>query len=970
MRHLSIDIETYSSVDIKKAGLYRYAQSPDFQILLFAYSYDGGPVQLVDLAQGEMLPDQLLHDLQDPNVIKHAYNAAFEWYCINQYLNPYNWITPLPQWRCTMLHGLYCGYPAGLGMINTALGLPQDKRKMGVGTSLIRLFCCPTEPTAKNGQRTRTLPHHEPEKWGLFKEYCRQDVVAEMEVERRLSAFPVPAQEQRLWELDLQMNATGAAIDLDLVRGALAVDEVSAAELMAEAKKLTGLDNPKSVAQLSVWLQEETGEEVENLRKGTVADMLAGMDEGKAQRMLEIRLELAKASVKKYDAMMNAVCDDGRVRGLLQFYGANRTGRWAGRLVQIQNLPRNHMDTLDLARDLVKKRNADAIKLIYGNVPDTLSQLIRTAFVPKPGHVFHVADFSAIEARVIAWLAGELWRLDVFATHGKIYEASASQMFGVPIERIKKGNPEYELRQKGKVAELACIAEGELVLTDQGLVPIEDVTTDMRVWDGVEWALHEGVIYKGEREVIQYGGLTATPDHTVFAYIDGKPRPIQFSVASSCCYRLVEAGAGGACIRKRGDNQPRETMERRLARSLRADTLHWLRGRAVDELQQPIAWQDAGLPNLLAAEANTEMAGQAFNRSKAALHQSKRQRLSELRRKGDKIPIRVRAGCWPVDARELRDTKPRNGVGSDRQQWTLRAGKPALGYAYEEQPQQALHGAGGMEAGGLALCTVSSDPEAVKRLDAHGSDRGSLGSGTQSEKELARHTQKVKVFDLVNAGPLHRFTVSGVLVHNCGYQGGVGALKAMGADQMGLDDDHLGEIIRRWRGANKRICDLWYSYENAAFEALRTGKPVGAGKMVFAYEGDASLRFLTITLPSGRKLYYAEPRLMVNEKGREAIHHMGNDQKTKKWSLLSTYGGKLTENITQAVARDCLAETLLRVQAAGYQTVFHVHDEVIVESPEGTQLQPLLDIMATPITWAPGLLLKGAGFTCGYYQKD
>lgn len=659
MKHLSIDIETFSSVDIKKAGLYRYAQSPDFQILLFAYSYDGGPVQLVDLAQGEVLPDQLLHDLADPNVIKHAYNAAFEWYCFNQYLNPYNWITPLPQWRCTMLHGLYCGYPAGLGAINTALGLPDDKKKMSVGLSLIRLFCCPTKPTAKNGQRTRTLPHHEPEKWGLFKEYCRQDVVAEMEVERRLAAFPVPEKEQRLWELDLQMNATGAAIDLELVQGALAVDEVSAAELMAEAKEITGLDNPKSVAQLSKWLETETGEEVENLRKGTVADLIGTLDEGKAKRMMEIRLELAKASVKKYDAMQNAVCDDGRVRGLLQFYGANRTGRWAGRLVQIQNLPRNHMDTLDLARDLVKKRNADAIKLIYGNVPDTLSQLIRTAFIPKPGHVFHVADFSAIEARVIAWLAGEQWRLDVFATHGKIYEASASQMFGVPIERIKKGNPEYDLRQKGKVSELAL-----------------------------------------------------------------------------------------------------------------------------------------------------------------------------------------------------------------------------------------------------------------------------------------------------------------------GYQGGPGALIAMGALNMGLTEDELPDVVRRWRGANKRICDLWYTYENAAFETLRTGKPVGAGKMVFAYEGDASLRFLTITLPSGRKLYYAEPRLMVNEKGREAIHHMGNDQKTKKWSLLSTYGGKLSENITQAVARDCLAETLLRVQAAGYQTVFHVHDEVIVEAPEGTQLQPLLDIMATPIPWAPGLLLKGAGFTCDYYQKD
>lgn len=662
MKHLSIDIETFSSVDIKKAGLYRYAQSPDFQILLFAYSYDGGPVQLVDLAQGEVLPDQLLHDLQDPNVIKHAYNAAFEWYCLNQYLNPYNWITPLPQWRCTQLHGLYCGYPLGLGNINTALGVSADKHKMSIGRNLIRLFSCPTKPTAKNGQRTRTLPHHEPEKWELYKEYCRQDVVAEMEVERRLSSFPVPEMEQRLWEFDVRMNAIGVAVDLELVQGALAVDEVSAAELMAEAKEITGLDNPKSVAQLSKWLCEEIGEEVENLQKATVKDMLKGLDDGAAKQMLELRQELSKTSVKKYAAMDVSACDDSRIRGIMLFYGANRTGRWAGRIVQPQNLPKNHIETLDLARGLLKGKKADAMRLIYGNVPDTLAQLIRTAFVPKEGCVFLVADFSAIEARVLSWLASEQWRLDVFSTHGKIYEASASQMFGVPLEKITKGNPEYELRAKGKIAELAL-----------------------------------------------------------------------------------------------------------------------------------------------------------------------------------------------------------------------------------------------------------------------------------------------------------------------GYGGSVGAMVNMGADKMGLEENDMKEIIRRWRSSNRRICDFWYACENAALSALQTGRPAAVDKgIVFAHEADPSngLDFLTIRLPNGRKLYYVNPFLAVNEKGREAIHYWGIHQKTGKWCVLSTYYGKIVENITQAVARDCLAETLLRVQEAGYQTVFHVHDEVIVEAPEGTQLQPLLDIMSTPIPWAPGLLLKGAGFSCDYYQKD
>ena len=360
-----------------------------------------------------------------------------------------------------MFHGLYCGYTAGLDATGQALGLPEDKRKLNTGKALIRYFCTPCAPSKANGGRTRNLPQHDPAKWELFKEYNRQDVVTEMEIDQRLASYPVPDWVQKQWETDLIINARGVAVDMEMVSGALYLGDTVRKDLMAEAMQLSGLNNPNSVSQLTTWLQEATGEELTDLRKDTVARLLKqDGNSPQVQRMLEIRQELGKTSTKKYDAIEAAVCPDGRVRGLLQFYGANRTGRWAGRLVQVQNLPRTYTEPLPLARDLVRQRNLNALKAVYGSVPDTLSQLIRTAFIAPEGHVLIDADFSAIEARVISWLAGEQWRLEVFRTHGKIYEASASQMFGVPLERIKKGNPEYSLRQKGKVAELALGYQG------------------------------------------------------------------------------------------------------------------------------------------------------------------------------------------------------------------------------------------------------------------------------------------------------------------------------------------------------------------------------------------------------------------------------------------------------------------------------------------------------------------------------
>ncbi|MEG1563838.1 MAG: DNA polymerase [Bacteroides sp.] len=660
MPHLSIDIETYSSVPIAKTGAYKYVQSPDFEILLFAYSVDNGPEEIVDLAQGEILPNWLYEAVRSPLYIKHAYNAAFEWYCLSKF---YGALLPINQWRDTMLHGLYCGFTAGLDATGKALGLPAEKQKMSVGKALIRYFCIPCTATQSNGGRTRNLPKHDLEKWDLFKTYCRGDVTTEMEIEHRLSAFPVPDAIEKQWQTDLMINARGVSVDMGMVQGALEIDAASREALMAEAFSITGLENPNSVSQLASWLEQTTSIPVADLRKDTVSSMLESRAiSGSAERMLEIRQELGKTSTKKYDAIEAAVCTDGRVRGLLQFYGANRTGRWAGRLVQVQNLPRTYIGQLPLAREAVRNKEADKLRLLYGSVPDTLSQLIRTSFISSNGNILVDADFSAIEARVISWLAGEQWRLEVFRTHGKIYEASASQMFGVPLEKIAKGNPEYALRQKGKVAELAL-----------------------------------------------------------------------------------------------------------------------------------------------------------------------------------------------------------------------------------------------------------------------------------------------------------------------GYQGSSGALIAMGALKMGIQEEDLPDIVSRWREANRRIVDLWYALESAAVSVIQTGAPAGVRGLLLAREFDIEndMDFLTITLPSKRKLFYVRPELGCNQWNRPSILYWGANQMTKQWTKLETYGGKLVENVVQAIARDCLAIAIEHLEEAGYDVVFHVHDEVIIDCPtERADLDNVVQIMSRPIPWAPDLPLNADGWVGDFFRKE
>ena len=467
MKTLSIDIETYSGYDLSKCGVYKYAESPDFEILLFGYSVDGGEVQVIDLAAGEHLPPEILNALTDDNVQKWAFNANFERVCLSRYLSDMDisldpfadnhhsaeilgkakYLNPA-SWRCAMVWSAYMGLPLSLEGAGAVLGL--EKQKLTEGKDLIRYFCSPCKPTATNGQRTRNLPEHAPDKWEAFKAYNRRDVETELSIHERLAKFPVP---ENVWEEyahDQEINDRGVALDMALVRNAIKADARSRTELTHLMKELTDLDNPNSLQQMKQWLADN-GMETDSLGKKVVTELLKDAPEPLG-KVLSLRQQLAKSSIKKYQTMENAVCADGRARGMFQFYGANRTGRWAGRLIQMQNLPQNHLIDLEDARWLVHDGDFAALELLYDNIPDVLSQLIRTAFVPKDGYKLIVADFSAIEARVIAWLAGERWRNDVFATHGKIYEASASQMFHVPIEEVTKGSP---LRQKGKIAELA-----------------------------------------------------------------------------------------------------------------------------------------------------------------------------------------------------------------------------------------------------------------------------------------------------------------------------------------------------------------------------------------------------------------------------------------------------------------------------------------------------------------------------------
>lgn len=644
---MSIDIETYSSVDLAGSGVYAYVQAPDFQILLFAYAFDDEPVRIVDLTS-ETLSEGVLQALIDPLIVKTAYNANFERTCLQKYLGC---ALPVEQWRCSAVAASELGLPQYLAGVAEALGLEEQKDSRG--KLLINYFSKPCRPTGANGGRTRNLPEHDLDKWQTFKDYCVQDVEVERAIKRKLARFPMAASEQKLWEYDQRINDRGVRVDRQVVHNAIAFDEAYSAECRQRAYEITGLDNVNSLIQLKGWIKEQTGNEVESLSKDALAELLDTTESEDVKEVLRLRSEMSKTSTAKYEAMARSVCPDGRIRGLLQFYGANRTGRWAGRLVQVQNLPQNHLKDLEYAREIVTGGDYELFKLLFGNPPQVLSELIRTAFIPSEGRRFIVSDFSAIEARVVAYLAGEQWRLDVFGQGGDIYCASASQMFKVPV--VKNGVNGH-LRQKGKIAELAL-----------------------------------------------------------------------------------------------------------------------------------------------------------------------------------------------------------------------------------------------------------------------------------------------------------------------GYGGSVGALTSMGALKMGLTEEELPPLVESWRTANPRIIAFWKAVEKAALDAVRDKPSALPHGLSFIKQSG----ILFIGLPSGRRLAYVKPKIGTNRFGGQSLTYMGMNQTRKTWERLETFGGKLVENIVQAFARDALAESIIRLEDAGYEVSFHVHDEVVLDVERGTSsAEEVAEIMGQPIDWAPGLPLRADAYETDFYRKD
>ena len=645
MKKLSIDIETFSDIDLIKCGVYKYADSPAFEILLFAYSIDDGEINIIDLVNGEELPEEIAEAIKSDTVIKTAFNAQFERVCLSKHLGI---LLDPSSWYCTAVQAAELSLPSSLADVGAALGL--ERQKMTEGKELIKYFCVSCKPTKSNGGRTRNMPGDAPEKWALFKEYCKRDVDVERQIAKKLEMYPISESEHRLYVLDQRINDRGVLVDLELARQAVKLNSIQTAVATEQAYTLTGLENPNSVAQLKAWLTEN-GVEIESLSKKAVA-ALADETDGDIQEMLHLRLLMSKTSVKKYEAVMRSVCRDNRVRGMMRFCGASRTGRWSGNILQPQSLPQNHLPDLTLARDIVKDGDFEMLNMTFGNVPNALSELIRTVLIPKPNHRFIVADFSAIEARVLSWLAGEQWRLDTFRNGGDIYCASASQMFRVPVE---KHGVNGHLRQKGKISELAC-----------------------------------------------------------------------------------------------------------------------------------------------------------------------------------------------------------------------------------------------------------------------------------------------------------------------GYGGSVGALKNMGAVEMGVPEDELQGLINDWRNANPHIVKLWTEVGNAAMKAIKEKTIVSLGKLVFMYERG----ILFIRLPSGRRLSYIKPRIGTNRFGGDSITYMGVGA-SKKWERLETFGGKLVENIVQAIARDLLASAMMNVANAGYDIVFHVHDEIIAEAPDSQgSVDEMCKLMSINPDWADGIPLSADGYECEYYRKD
>lgn len=974
MHHLSIDVETYSSAPLGEVGAQKYVESNDFEILLFAYSLDGAPVQVVDMACGEIPPVWLIAALRDPDYIKHAYNANFEWLCLSKWYG----LLPPEQWRCTLFHGLYAGFPGSLQAAGAAMGLAEDKQKLTVGKSLITYFCKPCAPTKKNGGRTRNLPRHDPEKWALFKTYNAQDVVTEMEIERLLSKIPVPPWLQQQWVTNVKVNYLGVALDCDLVAGALNIMAEEQAALMDEAQKLTGLENPNSIAQVTAWINriQPSNDQIPGLTKEIVADWLQreGLHPA-VRRLLEIRQELGKTSTKKYDKMAATVCKDGRVHGMMQFYKANRSGRWAGELVQLQNLPRTYLEfeSIEDVRQLVKRDQREALSMLYGSVSDTLSQLIRTALVAAPGHVLIDADFSAIEARVISWLAQEEWRLEVFRTHGKIYEASASQMFGVPIDRIKKGNPEYALRQRGKVAELALGYGGGVQAMrrmDSGHkldgVSDEEMQEIVNRWRKTNpriqqlWYDLEGAAI----DVVENGGGRATHGLTLAR---------EFNPDLQMTFLTILLPSG----RKSYYVEPRITQNRWGSKALcyyglNQETKKWMEietygGKLTENCLAegtPVLTDRGWAPIETVTRSDKIWDGVEWCSHDSLINQGIQEVIDVdgvLMTPNHKILTDegwvecAKSGGLNWKEVQLPDSYWPSGQQHQPEQTTMalpmrmRAG---------DRIGTALHNAGEEAAEILRV----QEERANRYSQYHTRDDVSSGVGCVALDETALHrTEPSSLPQLRRARNYRVRQVDGELRKLLGGHGpnmAEGLRSGPDRQQQGvlpgeLPMDYTKE--KRPQQENERVCG---DGERAHDDKRAIGEDGGKAQHdMLSHEA------------------WMARGIVIRETGsQKPVYDIRNCGPRHRFTIKTNTGPHIVSNCIQSIARDCLGYVIDKLVSRGLQVVFHIHDEVVIDaqpwaSPE-EMLKAVTDIMSEPIPWAPGLPLNADGWVGEFFRKD
>lgn len=952
---LHLDFEVFSEAKLEDVGAYRYAEDPSTEILMAAYAWGREKPKLWVPAEGEPMPKDFRDMMRESRKI--AWNANFERCIIREKLPEFD---PSPKnFYCAMVQSLYLGLPGKLDMAGQAMGAHPDKAKMKEGKALIRKFCMPCKPTKKHPS-TRWLPKDAPAEWETFKRYCLQDVVAEQAIWYVLQSLgAVPPEEWETWIIDQEINDRGILVDHDLVAKAIRLGARAKADLRAEIQSITGVANPNAPAQIRGWLLNR-GLALPDMQAETIEAALNRPDliESDAYRVLELRAEASRSSLSKYETMaVAASLRDGRVRGIHQFYGANRTGRWGGRLVQTQNMFRGIFEGLDLlnfARDMLRDEDYDAMVSWFGSGMGTLATLTRTVIVAPEGKLLTSVDLSAIEARVLAWAAKEEWRLEVFRTHGKIYEASASTSFKVPLEEFARHKTEtgrhHPLRKKGKVTELACFGPDTLILTNRGAVAIKDTRLSDKVWDGTSWVSHEGLVEKGPQEVIDLCGVAITPNHLILV---GESWTEARTVASSENILLQGLATGSENLpfldlkrESRGPASLRWFASSVLAalRPIWFFLRTFIRGAAPGAIHAPKSNPGVGSKSSSGTPTSSPMTtreGAYSTEFQPASHAATAPRAASLALTGDVesrcflIGARIN-GLFSGTSRSLRDLTTRLWS------WTgLTSIKGMNQGIYGLSPRQRTVGTKGL--------------------------LGSFKSGSP----LSKPRTQSYVYDLLNCGPRNRFTIltnSGpLIVHNCGYQGSVGALIRMGALKEGLQEDELLPMVRAWRAGSPNIVAFWWNMERAAKNAIRNR---GVKYDCWPVSYTCTRTHLIMELPSKRRLFYANPDIAIPEGGdREQIGYWGVDQKTKQWGKQTTYGGKLTENAIQAISRDILREIIRRLWRKNVDMTMLVHDEVVAEILEG-EMHILLEAMTKPIGWAEGLPLAAAGYENDFYMKD